>query len=342
VSREALAGAEQDNLLQEAAQWCLELSGGEVSAERIAQWQQWLAASEAHREAFDRIQSTWCAIDRSAGGTVPWPTDSEVASDTYDGSVPVSVWRERGVQLTEQRRRPWMFVGLAGAIAGVAALAIVPVSRFIQPTPPAVTVIETRSGENRDVKLGDGSIVTAGAESMLWATLTRDAREVTLERGEAFFHVAKDSERPFVVKVGATKVAAIGTAFNVRRAGERVVVAVAEGIVEVDERQLGVGHQLSINTVGGGASVQIVDATRIAAWREGLLQYRNEPLRAIISDVIRYSTQEIVIADPQIADLRMTTTVFTNDVDSWLQGLEAAAPVRVVRTADGSAHLEAR
>jgi transmembrane sensor len=356
VSRETLTGVEQDSLLQEAAQWCLELSAGEVSAERVAQWQQWLAASEAHREAFDRIQSTWCAIDRCASGTVPWPTDSEVASDTYDGSVPVSVWRERGqhspAQLTDQhgsarasalwRRRPWIFVGLAGAIAGFAALAVGPFIRSIQLTPPAVTVIETRSGENRDVPLGDGSIVTAGAESVLWATLTRDSREVTLERGEAFFHVAKDSERPFIVKVGATKVAAVGTAFNVRRAGERVVVAVAEGIVEVDARQLSVGHQLSIDTTRGGASMQIVDAASIAAWREGLLQYRNEPLRAIIADVVRYSTQEIVIADPEVANLRMTTTVFTNDVDSWLQGLEAAVPVRVVRAADGSAHLESR
>jgi hypothetical protein len=49
-----------------------------------------LAASEAHRDAFDRIQSTLLAIDRSAGENIPWPTEAELASDAYDGSVPVS------------------------------------------------------------------------------------------------------------------------------------------------------------------------------------------------------------------------------------------------------------
>jgi transmembrane sensor len=226
----------------------------------------------------------------------------------------------------------------------------------MQFTPPVVTVVETASGEHRDVPLSDGSIVSAGAQSMLWATLTRDSREVTLERGEAFFRVAKDPKRPFIVKVGTTTVAAVGTAFNVRRAGERVVVGVSEGIVKVDERSAGaqeqrtvirtarlrVGQQLSIDASDGSASVQTVDAIGIAAWREGRLQYRDEPLRSVIADLARYSTREIVIANPQVAHLRITGTVFAGDVDSWLQSLETALPVRVVQAPDGSVRLESR
>jgi transmembrane sensor len=227
---------------------------------------------------------------------------------------------------------------------------------------PVVTVVETAFGENRDVQLGDGSIVSAGAQSVLWATLSGDSREVTLERGEAFFRVAKDPARPFLVKIGATTVAAVGTAFNVRRAGERIVVGVSQGIVKVDARvttaqsaaraqpertvirtaRLSVGQQLSFDATDGSASIQTVDVIGIAAWREGLLQYRDEPLRSVIADLTRYSAHGIVIANPQIADLRITGTVFANDVDSWLQSLETALPVRVVWAPDGSARLEAR
>jgi transmembrane sensor len=364
-------GAERDSVLQEAAQWSLELSTGDIPAERIAQWQQWLAASEAHRAAFDRIQSTWSAVDRFATGTVAWPSDAEVASDAYDGSVPVSVWRSRaatkrssrrGRAWATWRRRPWMAGLAASVVAALTALAVVPVIRSMQFAQPVVTVVETASGENRDVQLGDGSVVSAGAQSVLWATLSGDSREVTLERGEAFFRVAKDPVRPFLVKIGATTVAAVGTAFNVRRAGERIVVGVSQGIVKVDARvttaqsaaraqpertvirtaRLSVGQQLSFDATDGSASIQTVDVIGIAAWREGLLQYRDEPLRSVIADLTRYSAHGIVIANPQIADLRITGTVFANDVDSWLQSLETALPVRVVWAPDGSARLEAR
>ncbi|HKQ15280.1 MAG TPA: FecR domain-containing protein [Steroidobacteraceae bacterium] len=354
VSR-IIEDAERDAVLHEAAQWSLELSSGDIPAERIAQWQQWLAASETHRAAFDRILSTWSAVDRCATGTAAWPSDAEVDCDAYDGSVSVSAWRSRVATKRASRRRPWLTIGLAAA-AAVTALAILPVIRSMQFAQPVVTVVETASGEHRDVPLSDGSIISAGAQSMLWATLARDSREVTLERGEAFFRVAKDPERPFIVKVGTTTVAAVGTAFNVRRAGDRVVVGVSEGIVKVDERSAGahqqrtvirtarlrVGQQLSIDASDGSASVQTVDAIGIAAWRKGRLQYRNEPLRSVIADLARYSAREIVIANPQVADLRITGTVFAGDVDSWLQSLETALPVRVVRAPDGSARLESR
>lgn len=355
---------EQDPLLQAAAEWSVELSSAEISLNRIAQWQQWLAASEAHRDAFDRIQSTLCAIDRSADQNIPWPTEAEVASDAYDGSVPVSVWKEhssgmasgvasrRGggwVDVFRQYRRG-ITVGLAASI--VAVLVAPTALQFIRSAQfePAVTVVETRAGENRDVSLDDGSVVSVGARSVLWATLSRDAREVTIERGEAFFRVAKDPARPFTVTIGDMTVAAVGTAFNVRRAGERVVVAVAEGIVKVEapaprgappsHAQLSVGQQLSINTTDGSSSMQVLDADGIAAWREGLLQYRGEPLPLVIADVTRYSGYDIVIADSAVAELRITGTVFANDVGSWLQSLEAALPVRVIRAPDGTVRLE--
>lgn len=353
---------EQDPVLQAAAEWSAELSSAEISQARIAQWQQWLAACDAHRDAFDRIQSTLYAIDRGLSEDIAWPSEAELASDAYDGSVPVSVWKARSVRtaaagvnrrdawINVPRRRRAMVVGLAASLVVAIAMPIaLQLMRSMQPA-SAVTVVETRAGENRDVALADGSVVSTGARSVLWATLSHDSREVTLERGEAFFKVAKDPARPFVVKIGNTTVAAVGTAFNIRRAGERVVVAVSEGIVKVDTpattagpplgAQLRVGQQLSINTNDGTSSIQMVDANGIAGWREGLLQYKDEPLPLVIADVVRYSQYDIAITDPAVAQLRVTGSVFTHDVESWLQSLEAALPVRVIRASDGTVRLE--
>ena len=353
---------ELDPVMRAAAEWSAELSSPEISPMRIAHWQQWLAASEAHRDAFDRIQSTLLAVDRAAAENIPWPSEAEMAGDAYDGSVPVSVWKARSSRMAAGRaslgsawldvlrRRRALVVGLAASI--VVALTtplVLPLIRTTQ-LEPVVTIVETRASENRDVQLNDGSTVSVGARSVLWATLSRDAREVTLERGEAFFQVAKDRARPFTVRIGNTTVAAVGTAFNIRRAGERVVVAVAEGIVKVDaaaaqgatpsQAQLRVGQQLSINTTDGSSSMHVVDTSGIAIWRDGLLQYRDEPLPSVIADVVRYTEHDILIADPAVAELRVTGTVFTNDVESWLQSLEAALPLRAIRAADGAVRLE--
>jgi transmembrane sensor len=359
VSR-IVADAEHDSVLQEAAQWSLELSSGEIPAERIAQWQQWLAASEEHRTAFDRIQSTLKALDPSTTGIVAWPSDAEVASDAYDGRSPSptgSACGDEASQSSPQLAHGWLGrrrceCGRAGGLAS-----------------HAIPAARAAGGDCRRNRLRRESRCAAERRLGRQCRGTVDAlgdahsrlREVTLERGEAFFRVAKDPAGPFVVKVGTTTVAAVGTAFNVRRAGERVVIGVAEGIVKVHahvgrtvERQahqqgtaissarLSVGQQLSIDGADDSTSIQAVDASGVAAWRKGRFQYRNEPLRSVMADLARNSGREIVIANPQIADVLITGTVFASDVDSWLQSLETALPVRVVLAPDGSVRLESR
>ena len=106
--------------------------------------------------------------------------------------------------------------------------------------------------------------------------------------------------------------------------------------------RLSVGQQLSIDAADGKASVQTVDASRVDAWGGGRRQYRNEPLRSVIADLARYSGRDIVIANPQIADLRITGMLFASDIDSWLEMLETVLPVRVVWAPDGSARIESR
>jgi transmembrane sensor len=354
---------ERDETLRIAAEWSVELSAAQISPRRIDEWQQWLTESDAHRDAFDQVQSTLRAIDRAGVDDLPWPSEAELAGDVYDGSISVSAWRARSARIGSERRgaraawrdawrryRRDMTLGLVASIVTVLAIPVTMTIVRTMQMRPSVTVAETSAGETRDVSLDDGSTVTLGARSMISVRLGLHAREVTLDSGEAFFRVAKDPQRPFVVRVGQTTVAAIGTAFNIRRAAERVVVAVADGIVRVDapatlatapaHAELGVGQQLSIDTTDGSSTMQVVDAGSIAVWRDGLLQYRDEPLPSVIADVSRYYSHDIVIADRDVEKLRVTGTVFADDVESWLLSLEAALPIRAIRTADGAVHLE--
>src|SRR5262245_63689126 len=72
---------------------------------------------------------------------------------------------------------------------------------------------------------------------MLKATLRRNVRDIEMLRGEAYFRVAHDQARPFIVHTASLHVRAVGTSFDVRTSSDRVVVAVEEGMVVVEHRQ---------------------------------------------------------------------------------------------------------
>lgn len=155
--------------------------------------------------------------------------------------------------------------------------------------------------------------------------------------------MAKDARRRFVVRAGAARITAIGTAFNVRRAIDRVEVAVTDGVVDVaslesasapaaspalNEIRLTAGQQASVVS-GALLAPAPADVPIVLARRSGRLQYAAEPLRYVIADLARYSKVPIEIAGARTGDLLVTATVREDDLHGWLQGLEKALPVTV-------------
>ena len=91
----------------------------------------------------------------------------------------------------------------------------------------------TQIGERSILILADGSKVTLNTASIVRADYSGPERLITLVRGEAFFDVAKDPTRPFIVTAGPRQVIAVGTAFNVRLQDTQVRVTLVEGRVQV-------------------------------------------------------------------------------------------------------------
>jgi transmembrane sensor len=165
--------------------------------------------------------------------------------------------------------------------------------------------------------------------------------------------VEKDADRPFIVQAGSGRIAAVGTAFNVTRQADRVVVTVTEGAVtvtpepqepsastmgedakggkEVGIARLEAGHQLVYSDLKV-TPVTLADAAGAIAWREGRLKYRGELLRYVIDDVNRYAKRPIVLADEAAGEVSFTGTVFEQSIDSWLSGLEQVFPLEVEQT----------
>lgn len=174
--------------------------------------------------------------------------------------------------------------------------------------------VETARGEIRRLPLADGSVAMINTESALSVAIERDIRRVSLDHGQAWFQVAKDRARPFVVDAGIALVRAVGTAFSVERRARGVEIAVTEGTVAVwaadasgamtiiEAGQFARFHAGAAAPVVGTAPAAI---SRALAWRSGEIALENETVSNAVGQFNRYNRQQLVIEDPQLARERL-------------------------------------
>jgi transmembrane sensor len=203
------------------------------------------------------------------------------------------------------------------------------------------------------VPLADGSLVAINTKTALEVAMKPKSRRIVLKEGEAWFQVAKDPQRPFVVAAGAVRVRAVGTAFSVRRgdeAGAGVDVMVTEGVVETwvegDEgfAPAVVGGQP--HRAGQRRSPTVAESPsqieRSLAWRNGEIALDGESLEQAARLFNRYNSRQIVIDDPALAQERFVGLFQTNEPESFAAAVAATLGAVVSddeRTSSGSVAL---
>lgn len=329
-----------------ATEWMVRVHDPDVTPESLIAWQSWMRENPAHAEAFRRMES----LDEilRAVPRPPFVSPREMARDPYDGSVPIRFWKRRPGQLVPR----WALA--ASALLATVALALLGTAllgRFDRGR--GTTVIATRIGENRAVHLADGSIVTLGGDSRVAVSFHPRERDIDLLRGEAFFKVAHNPQRPFKVAAGRAVVVAVGTQFDVRRDTDQVIVDVVEGRVVVLPRSpafpiallhafrprlaavsVGAGEQTSVDSTEIEPPSQIRDPEDATSWQSGRLAFRMQSLSDVLQQINRYSRKPIVIADPSIAGMKVTGTVVDGNVSGWVASLRIALGIVAIDERD--------
>ncbi|MBB5712537.1 FecR family protein [Sphingomonas xinjiangensis] len=174
--------------------------------------------------------------------------------------------------------------------------------------------VTTSRGEIRRLPLEDGSIATINTGSELRISLNPAGRRIELARGQAWFQVAKDRTRPFIVDAGIAQARAIGTAFSVVRGEDGVQVAVTEGTVAVwpsgSDGLMAILKAGQFANFRAPAAAPVVGSApdeieRALAWRNGEISLENETLSHAIEQFNRYNSQRLVLTDPSLADERL-------------------------------------
>ncbi len=294
-----------------AERWAIRRDAGPLAPAEQAALDAWLAEDARHHGALLRAEAVLAWLDRGRA----LAGESEAA--------PVAMPTVPEPDFTATDRRSLIAAGLAAGIVATAGG-----GAWLWSTRPRQ--IETALGEVRRVPLDDGSVAAVNTASLIAVSYAPDRRVVELRDGEAWFQVAKDKARPFVVEAGAVRVQAVGTAFSVRRrpatadqpAGAEVLVT--EGVVETwVEGQPGPRTRIAAGAKGfvpdpgtsgrAGAEpapqlarVEVEHAPgeidRRLSWRNGELALNGETLAYAVAEINRYNARKLVLVDGPAPD----------------------------------------
>lgn len=326
---------------QSASEWLVRCDKGLSGAEQDA-FLEWLAADPRHGE--------WLATHRRIVGD-------------FQG---LATWRPEHSEepnpdlLAPTKRRPLRWTAACGLLA---AAALVVVTFIFRESPTPADAPTATGGELRRRLLEDGSAVDLNRGAEVTTAFSDTERRAALVSGEAFFTVAKNPGRPFIVKAGAMEIRAIGTAFSVRLDAGTIDVLVTEGRVALAPSpqrpaaakpavappaaaEVSAGHRATVLRTGSAAP-RIVAVTPQAIahqlnWQGQLLDFSGAPLGVAIGEFNRRNRAQFVLADPDLAVVPIIASIRSDSVESFARFLESSPTIIVERRSDTEIVLHRR
>ena len=318
-----------------AAQWVLRRDRGLTAAEQD-ELSQWLAADPRHGEALALHRWGWDELDRVTG------------LQTALSPVPDPDLLAPRARLARGRRLGW----IAPAALAAAAALMLAVYRADPARPPADTsapsaprpISTALAAPCERRQLEDGSTVELNRGGVVRVLFTATARRVRVEHGEANFVVTHDPARPFIVDAAGCEVIAVGTEFNVRIDHSGIEVLVTEGKVNIsaaaaaggalhrDPTPLGAGQCAIVPRIPA-ATPRVAALTRAEiaarlAWQPRLLDFTDTPLAEIVAAFNRRNPVQVVVADAELAALKLSATFRSDNVEGFVQLMESAFGMR--------------
>lgn len=292
-----------EEIERRAADWAIALDRGLTSQEKVT-LDQWVAADVRHEGALVRARAVWAAAIEAG---------PNVTRKAAGASVP---------------RRKLVLGGAVAASLAAGGLGFLMLGG---------RTYRAGQGEIRRLAMEDGSQAVMNSTARMNVHFSSNRRSIELGHGEAWFEVAKDPQRPFVVSAGTMTVTAIGTAFTVRDEVDMTEVLVSEGVVLVrsgahEPVTLSQGQSLRWPK-GGQAQVARLEPKRLQrklAWRDGLIMLDGERLEDAAGEFNRYSRRKIRV-NPAIADRQVVGVFKAQDAEGFAEaiGLVLSTPVEV-------------
>ncbi|MFG6490046.1 FecR family protein [Roseateles sp. BYS78W] len=325
----------------EAAAWIASLHGPDRSQEMEEDFRAWQALSPSHREAFEKMTDIWQAIP----GTQAARAFAEAS--------------EREERKAKQARSAaWRWAG-AAALGVFVTAGVVGLQQWRERDHYV-----TATGELRSVMLADGTRMLLNTATQARVDFGPKQRTVEVNAGEALFEVAKDSSRPFVVRVAGSEVVAVGTVFSVRledgpRKEDALTVTLVEGQVNVRPATGGgdslrpqaavalkPGDRLTVqydarqSSAGVESKMDHPNMERALAWQRHEASFDATPLADAIAEFNRYSRTKIALSNDVLEEKHLISGVYKTGDNAAFANAVAMLYGLKVRESSGRIDLE--
>lgn len=327
-----------DNVLDaQAAEWLAQREMG-FTPDQETEFLRWRLADPRHADALVRMEETCSLLEQLPA----------LGDDPRFDAAP-GAWTSTGTAAPARTSRlaaafrQW--VGVAAGLAAVLALCAIAWRAQMALPPTSVQTFATAPSGYERVLLPDNSLVQLNGSTALTVEFSPAERRVALTEGEAYFSVAKDIDRPFVVQVRRIRVCAIGTAFNVHRTDTGVDVLVTEGIVRIERpgdfagpvvlaanERISVADQLAPAAAGGIERVEPGAVRASLAWQEPKFVFVESPLGEVVERFNTRNRVQLALGDVALATRMVGGTFRPDDVETFLRLLESSGEIAIDRS----------
>ncbi|WP_010216907.1 FecR family protein [Sphingomonas sp. PAMC 26621] len=262
--------------------------------------------------------------------------------------APLLSLRQQTLARTMLARRPsrmrWRVVATGAVLLAAAPLAAYGISAWTAPVaPPPAEIFRTGIGQQADVTLADGSIVTLDTATTLEVRVSEGMRRVRLD-GQGWFKV-KPASTPFEISAAGRTFVATAGEFNVRTDARRMRAFAADGTLKLvgadSSLALPAGRMIAVS--GDDVTVRTPsNPGSFSGWRTGALQLDDVPLAEAVSEFNRYRRHPIRLADGRAGALRVSGAFRTTGSLAFVDALAVGFPVRVKRDDDAGIVISAR
>lgn len=308
---------------------------GEASPEEEQAVNEWMNENAANEEYYSQLKKIW---DNSRKLAVESTLDVNKAWERFQNRVAI---QNASPKILKPSRFSWMRI--AASVILIAGLGIV--AYFMINNNGSKEMI-AQTGQNVLVDtLPDGSVITLNKRSAITypSKFKGNSRAIAL-KGEAFFNVAPDKKKPFIISVNDVQVTVVGTSFNIKSENGITEVVVETGIVQVTKPgktvELIAGEKIVISPNDSSAVKEKVTDKLYNYYRSKEFVCDDTPLWKLVQVVNEAYNARIIIGSRELGDKRLTTTFNNESLDQVLEVIHLTFDITIVKKEDGQIILQ--
>jgi transmembrane sensor len=292
----------------------------------------WLRKKE-NRNAFNQYKSNWeKSIKKDQPVVVDEKRWNQIASNLWERNY--SKW-----QKSQKIKQLFKIAAIFFFVLSVSSF-LWAYSVHVKQAKEITTTIIADAGQISKAKLPDGTTVwlNSGSQISYSNLFALKNRNIALS-GEVYFDVVKNPDLPMTVQCGQLQVKVLGTKFNVSNYSwhasidvilEKGTVELFDSCMEKSFYRLVPGERATYNKQSSELSINKINTSKFTAWKEGLINIYDQPLKEVVKYLKMRYNQDFVI-DPSLKDLRYTFTIQNEPLEEIIRLMEKITPIKVTQ-----------